>query len=204
MSAEERGPRGPTRASGPDANGAPEEPETTGYEESGEEFAQADPDVLLDVPRVNIEELSLEVEELEARVSLRTRLADLLEIDVGIDVSLGQVKLETKGVEAEARLKARLDTVHAMIERTLASVDANPRLVEDLANMSRSASRGAEGAPSLPPADGSGGAREAGAPQATEAAENKARELGVDLSSLEGTGSGGRVILRDVQRAARG
>ena len=30
----------------------------------------------------------------------------------------------------------------------------------------------------------------------------KAAELGVDLSSLEGTGSGGRIILKDVMRAA--
>jgi pyruvate/2-oxoglutarate dehydrogenase complex dihydrolipoamide acyltransferase (E2) component len=53
-----------------------------------------------------------------------------------------------------------------------------------------------------PPADGS--AEERGEPEATEAARNKARDLGVDLSSLEGTGSGGRIIVRDVARAARG
>ena len=41
-------------------------------------------------------------------------------------------------------------------------------------------------------------------PEATEAARNKARELGVDLSGLEGTGSGGRILVRDVVEAARG
>jgi pyruvate dehydrogenase E2 component (dihydrolipoamide acetyltransferase) len=41
-------------------------------------------------------------------------------------------------------------------------------------------------------------------PEATEAARNKARDLGVDLSGLEGTGSGGRIIVRDVTKAARG
>jgi pyruvate/2-oxoglutarate dehydrogenase complex dihydrolipoamide acyltransferase (E2) component len=53
-----------------------------------------------------------------------------------------------------------------------------------------------------PPTDESAGER--GEPEATEAARNKARELGVDLSSIEGTGSGGRIIVRDVVKAARG
>src|SRR5918999_475860 len=38
---------------------------------------------------------------------------------------------------------------------------------------------------------------------ATEAAERKAEELGVDLSEVKGTGSGGRITVRDVERAAK-
>ena len=38
--------------------------------------------------------------------------------------------------------------------------------------------------------------------QATPAAERKAEDLGVDLSQIEGTGSGGRIIVRDVMGAA--
>jgi hypothetical protein len=38
---------------------------------------------------------------------------------------------------------------------------------------------------------------------ATPAAERKAEELGVDLSRVEGTGSGGRVTVKDVQSAAQ-
>ena len=41
-------------------------------------------------------------------------------------------------------------------------------------------------------------------PQATDAATRKARELGVDLSGLQGTGAGGRIVVRDVTRAAGG
>ncbi len=39
---------------------------------------------------------------------------------------------------------------------------------------------------------------------ATEAAERKAEELGVDLAAAEGTGSGGRITVEDVERAAKG
>jgi pyruvate/2-oxoglutarate dehydrogenase complex dihydrolipoamide acyltransferase (E2) component len=38
--------------------------------------------------------------------------------------------------------------------------------------------------------------------QATLAAERKAEDLGVDLSQIEGTGSGGRITVKDVTRAA--
>jgi pyruvate/2-oxoglutarate dehydrogenase complex dihydrolipoamide acyltransferase (E2) component len=38
--------------------------------------------------------------------------------------------------------------------------------------------------------------------QATPAAERKAEELGVDLSQIEGTGSGGRITVKDVTAAA--
>ena len=38
--------------------------------------------------------------------------------------------------------------------------------------------------------------------QATPAAERKAEDLGVDLSQIEGTGSGGRILVKDVTEAA--
>jgi pyruvate/2-oxoglutarate dehydrogenase complex dihydrolipoamide acyltransferase (E2) component len=38
--------------------------------------------------------------------------------------------------------------------------------------------------------------------KATPAAERRAEELGVDLSRVEGTGSGGRITVKDVQSAA--
>jgi pyruvate/2-oxoglutarate dehydrogenase complex dihydrolipoamide acyltransferase (E2) component len=39
--------------------------------------------------------------------------------------------------------------------------------------------------------------------QATPAAERKAEDLGVDLSQIEGTGSGGRITVKDVTEAAK-
>ena len=39
--------------------------------------------------------------------------------------------------------------------------------------------------------------------EATPAAERTAEELGVDLSRVEGTGSGGRITVKDVRNAAK-
>ena len=48
-------------------------------------------------------------------------------------------------------------------------------------------------------AAGSGGGEE---PNATEAAKQKAQELGLDLSQVEGSGSEGRITVKDVTSAA--
>ena len=41
-------------------------------------------------------------------------------------------------------------------------------------------------------------------PEITAAAERRAKELGVDPSGVKGTGSGGRVLVKDVEAAAEG
>lgn len=88
--------------------------------------ADAQPDVLLDVPEVKVDEINLEVEDLRARVSLQSEVLDLLRLNVGADVLLGRVHLEIKGVEAQALLKVRLDHVAQMVERVLTTIDNNP------------------------------------------------------------------------------
>jgi pyruvate/2-oxoglutarate dehydrogenase complex dihydrolipoamide acyltransferase (E2) component len=51
------------------------------------------------------------------------------------------------------------------------------------------------------PAERSAG-QTGGNPEATDAAKQKAEELGVDLWQVEGSGTGGRIIATDVQSAA--
>ncbi|QUH05570.1 hypothetical protein HUO13_36610 [Saccharopolyspora erythraea] len=92
----------------------------------------AEPDVLLDVPSLSVDEIDLEVQDLRARVSLQAEVLDLLKLNVGADVTLGQVSLTITGVEAQALLKVRLDRVARIIERVLATVDRNPQLLEQL------------------------------------------------------------------------
>lgn len=92
----------------------------------------AEPDVLLHVPTLKVEEISVEVDELEARVALHAEVANLVKLDVGADVSVGRVKIEIKGVEAAALLKVRLEEVYKILERTLTTIDNNPQLLESL------------------------------------------------------------------------
>jgi pyruvate/2-oxoglutarate dehydrogenase complex dihydrolipoamide acyltransferase (E2) component len=181
-------------------------------EDRGETYG--DPDVLLDVPTLNVEAVDLEVEDLQVRVSLQAALADLVQINVGLEAELGDVKLAVKDIEAQAQLKARLDNVRSIFSEVLDSLQYSPQFFrQTLGSVNQTAEAQEDttidtevvdetGDVSGPPTDESAGER--GEPEATEAARNKARELGVDLSSIEGTGSGGRIIVRDVVKAARG
>jgi pyruvate/2-oxoglutarate dehydrogenase complex dihydrolipoamide acyltransferase (E2) component len=149
--------------------------------------AGQDPDLQLDVPALSVEEIELEVEDLRVHLSIQAELADLIKIKVGLDAELGEVKLGVKGVQAEVQLKASLDNVRTIFGEVLASLQHNPQFFRQ-------------------PSD-TGVVEETerpGEPEATDAAARRARELGVDLSGLQGTGAGGRIVVRDVTRAAEG
>ncbi len=91
-----------------------------------------EPDVLLEVADLRVAEISLEVEDLTARVSLQANVLDLLNLHVGVDAALGGVQLTIKGVEADVLLKARLDNVARIIDRVLTTIDNNPAIVGQL------------------------------------------------------------------------
>lgn len=188
-----------------------EETGTTGQESGGGNSQQAQAgeevtDVTLDVPTLNLDEAHLQVANLRAKISLQAELAEMVKINVGVDAFLEKVELDLNGLEAQAMLKANLENVREILVRTLQSLDNNPDLVDSLAQMVDGSGKELEGvAGDLD--DDSEDRKESGDEEnpeieATDAARSKAEDLGVDLSQLEGTGSGGRIIARDVQQAA--
>lgn len=93
---------------------------------------QDQPDVLLDIPNLSVDEITVEVNNLQVNIALDARLANLLKLTAGADASIDQVKIGIKGVQATATLVVRLDNVRAIIERTLQTLDNNPQLVTQL------------------------------------------------------------------------
>ncbi|QBI55560.1 hypothetical protein [Streptomonospora litoralis] len=138
-----------------------------------------DPDVLLEVPDLQVEELDLDVDDLRARVSLNAEVADLLKLHVGADVDLGRVALNLKGVQAQAHLRVRLDHVAAMVERVLATIEENPQLAGSLhtplAAAANEAADAAGGAVS-----GTGEVRAAESDSAEHSTEDGARPTAAD------------------------
>lgn len=92
------------------------------------------PDVLLDIPNLQVDELTVEVDKLDVNIALDARLANLLKLTAGADASIDKVKIGLKGVRAQATLIVRLDNVRAIIERTLQTLDNNPQIVAGLLN----------------------------------------------------------------------
>ena len=92
------------------------------------------PDVLLDVPNLSIEQLTITVDNLQVDLALDARLANLLRLTAGANARIDQVQIELRGVRAQATLIVRLDNVRAIIERTLQTLDNNPQIVTQLLN----------------------------------------------------------------------
>jgi hypothetical protein len=84
---------------------------------------------LLDVSELRVDEISLEVEDLTAHVSLEASVLDLLQLHVGVDATLGGVQLTIKGVEAKVLLKVRLDNVARILDRVFDTIDNNPDVI---------------------------------------------------------------------------
>jgi hypothetical protein len=94
--------------------------------------AGGEPDVLLDVPVLKVDEITLKVEGLRAHVAVLAELADLVKLSVGADVGLDKVELEIKGVEAQALLKVRLEQVRAILDKALTTIGENPEILQSL------------------------------------------------------------------------
>jgi ElaB/YqjD/DUF883 family membrane-anchored ribosome-binding protein len=100
--------------------------------EQQQDAGSGEPDVLLDVPVLKVEEINLTVEGLRAHVAVLAELADLVKLSVGADVSLDKVELEIKGVEAQALLKVRLEQVRAILDKALSTIGENPEILQSL------------------------------------------------------------------------
>jgi hypothetical protein len=90
------------------------------------------PDVLLDVPNLSVEQLTIEVNNLRVNLALDARLANLLQLTAGANAQIDNVRIDLRGVRAQATLIVRLDNVRAIIERTLQTLDNNPQIVTQL------------------------------------------------------------------------
>ena len=97
-----------------------------------QDAGNGEPDVLLDVPVLKVEEINLTVEGLRAHVAVLAELADLVKLSVGADVELDKVELEIKGVEAQVLLKVRLEQVRAILDKALTTIGENPEILQSL------------------------------------------------------------------------
>jgi hypothetical protein len=102
-----------------------------------------EPDVIVDIPVVKVDEIHFELDDLEARVSLHAEVLDLVKLSVGVHVELGKVELDIKGVEAQALMRARLDHVTAIIDRVLTTLDRNPDVLQTIAHSLEPVTEGA-------------------------------------------------------------
>lgn len=102
-----------------------------------------------------------------------------------------------------AALISQWRRVRELLRRQGLSTRSEESILEDLGPVSRPADEGVgQASQRVSEATGEAGESKSRAQEVTPAAERRAQELGVDLSRVEGTGSGGRITVKDVQRSA--
>jgi hypothetical protein len=142
-----------------------------------------EPDVILDVPQLEVDEISLEVDNLQARIAVQAKLAELVQLSVGADVEVERVALQITGVEAQALLKARLDNVRAILDRALTTVDRNPDLLRELVHTADDTVAGLDD--TAEDVLGRGGAVSETAQQVTQTGRQAAGELAEPAAEAE-------------------
>jgi hypothetical protein len=81
---------------------------------------------------VSVDEISLDVRNVRAHVSLEAKVAKLVHLGVGVDASIDDVNLSILGVKAQALLVVRLHNVRRIVDKVLTSIVQNPRLINRL------------------------------------------------------------------------
>jgi len=148
-----------------------------------------EPDVIVDIPVVKVDEIHFELDDLEARVSLHAEVLDLVKLSVGVHVELGKVELNIKGVEAQALMRARLDHVTAIIDRVLTTLDRNPEVLQTIAHSLEPVTEGAGKAVG----------------EVGEGANKAVGEIGEGAgSAVEDVGEGAEGAVKDVGKGAGG
>jgi hypothetical protein len=134
----------------------------------------------------NVEEIFEDLEDKEAATT--EAIASLERRIGGLESTLKRVT-ETGAQTATAgsvqALEGRLDRVEAKLDQLLAALESSGK------------NGGAQAAQTPADANGSAGGEVV---DATDAAQHKARELGVDLTTVEGTGTDGRITVDDVRK----
>jgi hypothetical protein len=167
----------------------------------GDARLDGEPDVLLDVPELRVDEIALEVENLQAHVALQADVLELLKLHVGVDAVLGRVQLTIKGVEAKVLLKVHLDNVARILDRVLTTIDNNPAIVERLTEqIGRAAEEVGAGAGRAVGEVGTGAGRAVG--EVGAGAGSAVEDLGE--GGREAVGSVGQGVDRAVEDVGRG
>ncbi|KAJ3542532.1 hypothetical protein NM208_g3207 [Fusarium decemcellulare] len=87
------------------------------------------PDVHLKVPELSVGRIELDVDNLHADINLNADIAKLVQLNAGIQIGIEKVNITIADVEAELELVVRLGNLVEIVNRTLASLDLNPALI---------------------------------------------------------------------------
>ncbi|KAK6950516.1 hypothetical protein Daesc_008844 [Daldinia eschscholtzii] len=99
---------------------------------SAPSYGDMPPDVLLKVPELHVGRIELDVDNLNAEINLAAQVANLVELNAGIQVGVTKVNITIADVNANLDLVIRLGNLADIVNRTLESLNLNPLLINVL------------------------------------------------------------------------
>jgi hypothetical protein len=93
------------------------------------------PDVLLQVPELHVGRIELVVEKLQADLNLNAKVAGLVTVNAGVQVSVEKVNITIADVDVNLELVVRLGNLVSIVERVFDSLDLNPLLIGLIGNV---------------------------------------------------------------------
>ncbi|PNS17569.1 hypothetical protein CAC42_8112 [Sphaceloma murrayae] len=89
----------------------------------------APPDVYLNVPQLSVGRIELNVDDLRADINLNARVAGLVQLNAGVQLSVQNINITIADVDVELELVVRLGHLVDIVNRVFESVDLNPLIV---------------------------------------------------------------------------
>lgn len=99
---------------------------------SSSSYNNSVPDVYLNVPNLSVGKIELDVDDLAANINLNAKVAGLVTLNAGVQVSVEKVNITIADVEAELELIVRLGNLVDIVKRVFESLDLNPLLITAL------------------------------------------------------------------------
>ena len=93
------------------------------------------PDVHLNVPKLSVGRIELDVDELSANLNLNAQVANLVTLNAGVALSVQKVNITIADVDAQLVLDVRLGHLVDIVNRVFQSLDLNPLLIGALNNV---------------------------------------------------------------------
>jgi hypothetical protein len=102
---------------------------------SSSNAAASPPDVYLNVPKLSVGRIELDVDNLSADINLNANVASLVNINAGVQLSIQTVNLTISDVDAQLELIVRLGHLVDIVNRVFSSLDLNPLLITAINNV---------------------------------------------------------------------
>ncbi|KAI4853355.1 hypothetical protein E4T44_00887 [Aureobasidium sp. EXF-8845] len=94
----------------------------------------APPDVYLNIPELHVGRIELTVEKLSADLNLNAKVANLVQLNAGVQVAVEKINITISEVDAEVELVIRLCHLVDIVGRVFDSLDLNPLLISTIGN----------------------------------------------------------------------